>query len=442
MLALGDSLSRDVRAELREFYAFLKPNGLIYARNIPAQGLLNQKLSMNSLQSHRRAGAFTLVELLVVIAIIAILAGLLLPAVEQSKVRARRIQCAGNLRETGLATHLFASDHGGKFPTHVSTNDGGSMEFVTAGYQIFKPQRFYFSFRHFLPLADALATPKLLACPADSERWSATNFTQFDNWNLSYAIGLVADPINPMAVLAADRNLPACHVCTPNTTLGRLQIDIVDSPPPYWGSGLHSRKGDILFSDGHVEESYGAIFPSEIMVVEDAVYPDVNGTAPAGGQSPYSGTATVRTPSYPDNNQPNGYQPPGSARPPGNPPSGNYTPPPSYKTPAPMYPASLPNNAAVNNSSVARTSPNVPTVPQNPTNAIKKTVIITNVTSITTTQDVTANLSTFDKGVVKTVAPVLEWGYFLLLLLALLILILEIRRRILRKRKRRAALKR
>jgi hypothetical protein len=67
-------------------------------------------------------------------------------------------------------------------------------------------------------------------------------------------------------------------------------------------------------------------------------------------------------------------------------------------------------------------------------------VIVTNATSITTTQDQTASLSTFDQRVVKTVRPILEWGYFLLLLLALLILALEIRRRIRRKRKRRAAL--
>jgi prepilin-type processing-associated H-X9-DG protein len=160
-----------------------------------------------------------------------------------------------------LAVHFFANDHNGKYATKVSTNDGGSLEFVTAGYQIAKhDQHFYFSYRNFLPLAGGLATPKSLACPADLQRWSATNFTQFNNWNLSYAMGLVADPNIPMAVLAGDRNLPSCHVCTPNPTLGRLQISLL-GPPPYWPPNLHSRKGDILFSDGHVEQSYDAIFP-------------------------------------------------------------------------------------------------------------------------------------------------------------------------------------
>src|SRR6185437_5098530 len=95
--------------------------------------------------SQRGTGAFTLVELLTVIAIIGILTALLMPALEKSKARARRIQCVSNLREIGLATHLLANDHGGKFPTQVSTHDGGSLEFVTAGYQIARPQHFYFS---------------------------------------------------------------------------------------------------------------------------------------------------------------------------------------------------------------------------------------------------------------------------------------------------------
>jgi prepilin-type processing-associated H-X9-DG protein len=196
---------------------------------------------MRAVSQKRGSGAFTLIELLLTISIILVLVSLLLPTLNRGHQKARHLRCTANLRQVGFGMLAFAQAHEDKFPTQVSTNDGGSREFVEAGNSM--RGDFYFSFKHFVPLAAEIQNPKVLVCPTDTREPAAT-FNSLSNTNLSYFVAANPQFANSDSITAGDRNL---------SPLTNSQARIGFYRPLKWTAEMHQNRGNVLFADGHVE---------------------------------------------------------------------------------------------------------------------------------------------------------------------------------------------
>jgi competence protein ComGC len=198
---------------------------------------------------NQRNRGLTFVELLVIIAIVAFMAMLIYPGGQKAKARALRIQCGSNLKQVGLATRVWAGDHGDKYPWEVVGTNGGTVDFRSGAN----------AWRHFEVMSNELSTPKVLFCPADSEpeRNRAGIFTPVSNsWdisfssnsNISFFIGLDSNESDPQRLLSGDRNL------TNGTPIRNGILELTTNNPTGWTAEMHKKVGNLLLSDGSIQQ--------------------------------------------------------------------------------------------------------------------------------------------------------------------------------------------
>lgn len=242
------------------------------------QGL---KRSLGCRVNPGRNRAFSLVELMLVMAVIAILAALLLPAIDKARARSKRARCVGHLNQIGVAFHSFGHDHDDKFPQSVPIAGGGVQEFAAAAVAL---QDLSLVPRIFRALSNELVTPDLLVCPSsrDRERFASPTFVALTNGNVSYFVGLNAVPYNTDSWLAGD---------SWGTAAGTLVSVTADVRWLRTWSFVHQGRCNILFADGHVESLSPSQMVSELSTAQLLVQPAAGVGSGAGGGTSGSGNA-------------------------------------------------------------------------------------------------------------------------------------------------------
>ena len=234
----------------------------------------------------RPTAAFTLIEMLVVIAIIGILATMLMPAVSKAKDRGHQTVCRNNLRQIGIAFHLYHGDFRDQFPAPGSQGVYGPQPEDWIWWQ----QDRDISRSTIVPHV-ASFTPKLFTCPKDGDALflQTQGHLMEDLYRYSYSLtsySLQKKPDNPdeflnpgmSTIITRKREVYPFRATTIRNPSGKIMLveesrDNINDPRWVPGSNplasRHVGQGVVTFADGHVE----AVKPKFAADAENS-YPD------------------------------------------------------------------------------------------------------------------------------------------------------------------------